>query len=153
MTKQTQQDLVYEDSVVSVTHGAGAVGHLVVRPKNKVKKFQELDDASATRFLLSASYAASILFETLQSEGTNIIVSSDPELRAEVVPRSFKDSIKLEWTPLEVDAEEFKEIANRIKDAADSEPQGQKSKEATPLKKESALSQEDYRVKHLRRLP
>lgn len=158
MTCETckKDDVLYEDEFVKITHGDAVEGHLEVFPKQHIPSFQDLNPEEAARYFFTSSFAATVVFESLEAQGTNIIFHSNPDtphLKADIVPRSFEDGIDVQWQPIELTPDEFSEIAERIRNAGAEDRAQKQGEKQKPLKPKSTLDQEDYRVKHWDRLP
>lgn len=115
------QKLIYEDEkVLCVSPEKPLVpGHLVVYSKEEEKDITKLSRESASHLFFTASFASTAVFEGLKAQGTTMVLKSgtfddNPEQRlsVHVLPRSFDDGLKLQWTPME--GKDLKSVADRI---------------------------------------
>ena len=69
--------------------------------------------------ITTASVTASLLFEGLKAQGTNIILTLDTksDLKTAVIPRFEKDGLELLWEMKQGDLQEIKNTAEKIKQA------------------------------------
>jgi hypothetical protein len=119
------------------------------------------DDLAVVGFCTNVT--ASLLFERLQAQGTNIIISLNKEnSRVDVLARAEDDGLNLIWTPKTLEAAQLNEIAERIKnktflfdkEASPKTVDVEKAAQPAPaVQKESSEEEEDYLVKQLHRIP
>ncbi len=157
--------MVYEDTLVTaeLPEDAATNGHVIVRPRRAVVRLSELPEEESAHLFLVASYAAAILFQGVQAEGTNIIINEDEErLTAHVVARRSDDGLDFRWEPLKLDEAAMKDVAERLHDKAFAlGAQGKEApKEPTapeekpePSALDEAEAEENYLIQQLIRLP
>ncbi len=117
--------LLYEDErVLVVLAKRGMVpGHVEIYSKTEVKLIENLSEEEVVHLFYTASCAASLLFEGLKAQGTNIILKSgrsddNPEggLVVHVLPRKEGDGLPdLCWKPRSADYD-LDSVASKIKD-------------------------------------
>ena len=109
-----------------------------------------------------ASYAATAIFEGLGAEGTNIIISNGkdssqryPHIVLDVLPRKTNDGLDFKWEPKKITPEDMDTIKDKIKDKADVINYKEDKPKAESDEKSSAsiLNEDNYIVRHLRRIP
>ena len=126
---------------------------------------QSRDPSDIALIGFCANVSASLLFERLQAQGTNIIITVEKDTtRVDVLARAENDGLNLLWTPKP--AERIDEIQERIRNKTfffDKESAPPKSAEkptevkhvetkaATP--EPPTHDEEDYLVKQLHRIP
>lgn len=128
------------------------------------KKTDKVEDLSKEEFIYGVSLAkvcASILYESLQPQGTNIIINEEP-LEIVVIARRYDDNINLKWEPTQIEPQEFFNIHEKIRDAAFiigkegiKDEKIKEKKEEEDQKKLIKLEEEkeNYLIKQLIRLP
>ncbi|RME31764.1 HIT domain-containing protein [Candidatus Woesearchaeota archaeon] len=146
--------IVYEDRIVraELVENAAAHGHLAIRAQRAVTTLEELSEEESAHLFQVASYAAAILFQGLQAQGTNIIMNEDEErLTVHVIARKEGDGLDFLWQPKQADEATLTDAYEQIKDAAffigkkkETPPPDSPEQPAPP---ESA--EENYLVKHL----
>lgn len=166
-----KEDIIYEDDYSVVAIANTAIGHMKVYSK-KGKRLSELDDDSVERLFVTASYAATMAFEGLGAQGTNIVINDmnkNEVLCIDVLPRKFEDNIDLLWEPKKMTEQDFMDASKRIKDNCDliehkkanKEKQESKGNDKKIEPKESKNPEEivkkegekDYLMESLRRIP
>ncbi len=108
---------------------------------------------------LTASIAASVLFEKLSAQGTNIILTvKDSEAQADIIARYENDGLDLLWQGKEIDQNQMSTYVDKIKDALDEGAgpvQTSRPKDSPPDAPNPQESSEDdeYLVKQINRIP
>jgi diadenosine tetraphosphate (Ap4A) HIT family hydrolase len=153
--EKENKDMLYEDELGFALLSDATLGHIKVFPKKEVKKVQDLDDATLEHLFLIASYAATVVFETLGAEGTNIVAHSNKDsFYIDVLPRKMNDGLGIRAEPKAIPEAEVEDAKNRIKDKADYIGVEQKDAAPEQISKETKEQDESsYMVKHLDRSP
>src|SRR3989344_3158314 len=131
-----KEDIIYEDDYSVVAIANTTIGHMKVYSK-KGKRLNELDDDSVERLFVTASYAATMAFEGLGAQGTNIVINdmnANEVLCIDVLPRKFEDNIDLLWEPKKMTEQDFMDASKRIKDNCDLIEHKKANKEKTKSK-------------------
>ena len=163
--------IVYEDeAIMAVLSDEPTIfGHLLVFPKQHHPTLEAIDDKIITQLFYAASYAASVLFQGLGAEGTNIIIGNgrhatkNEHLVIDVMPRKANDGLNFRWEPKKLTPEEMEEAMNKIKDKADiikfskeikdTKEKDSKEQKIQEKKEELVFTEDNYIVRHLRRIP
>lgn len=105
----TSSTVLYEDDkILCVLPTAGIVpGHIQIYSKKEEKYIEKLSPEDSVHLFSAASVCASLLFEVLKAQGTNLIVKSgasddnpDGKLCVHILPRKQDDSLQgLLWQP------------------------------------------------------
>lgn len=115
--------VVYEDEHASIVYGHNpiALGHLKIYPKVKVSTLDDLPAKVISHLFSLATRCASLLFDGLQAQGTNIILNEgknanqqDDNICIDVIARAEKDELSFVWQPKQGDMEQIKQIASEI---------------------------------------
>ncbi len=170
----TKKEVVYEDRVArAVMPEKGLTkGHVVVEPRREVSSIEDLPGEIRSHLFYIASYSATVLFESLDADGTNIVLNeggSDGEgLRLDVVARYEDDSIDFLWDSEQASPESLSEMQSKLKketfyideeeDQDRSEPGGGRDSPREHDDKgesgvEDAEAEDEYLVKQLKRVP
>ena len=114
------EQVVYQDKIVKIVlpKSASVQGHLQVKPQKNLSKISEFSKEEAEHFFYTCSYTATLLFELMKAEGTNIIVNESKGVVADVVARKSDDVLDFTWQPLTIDEGEMNSALNSIKDNA-----------------------------------
>ena len=174
INKKVEAKIVYEDAAVMaiLSDEPTIFGHLLVFPKQHHTTLEEVDDKVTTQLFYVASYAATAIFEGLGAEGTNIIICNGkessqryPHLVIDVLPRKTNDGLNLKWEPKKLTPEEMDNIKDKIKDKADliklgggeggegGEPAASKTTSESLESNELAYDEENYLLRHIKRIP
>ena len=148
---------IYEDDVCTAVMADAVLGHIQIMPKKKVKELHQLEPKEVSHLFRVATYASTVIFETLQLHGTNILVNTlKPELVIDVVPRKQDDDFDLQWERKPMQEEELAQVAKQIKDKTDYIGVEKPSAEVKEAKKEELSEEEgvvNYMLKQLERIP
>lgn len=108
---------IYDDALIEISlpEKGAVMGHIIITPKKEAKTVDELSSAVMEHLSYGASYAATVLFESLGAHGTNIILNEDP-VRVEVLARKQDDGFDILWTPKQLDAAAMTSAEEKIKD-------------------------------------
>lgn len=105
-----------------------------------------------------ANVAASLLFERMQAQGTNIIFTlSQNDATSDVLARHENDGLNLQWTPKPADPSQLNDVQERIRNRTffigKKQPEIKEQKE--PIQQAPTITddEEDYLVKQLHRIP
>jgi hypothetical protein len=125
--------------------------------------YPEGNDSDAGVVGFTASMAASVMFERLQAQGTNILISLDDEkgVRVDILARKQNDGVNLQWTPAQVEPAQMESIRESLSDAffsASSEEESLVAKpgpstqlETSKTEKKEPSSDDDECTEHLRK--
>jgi len=148
---------IYEDDVCTAVLADAALGHIQVIPKKKVKEMHELEPKEVSHVFRVASYASTVIFETLQLHGTNILVNTlKPQLVIDVLPRKQDDGLELQWERKPMQEEELAQVQKTIKDKTDYIGVEKPPTEIAEAKKEELSEEEgvvNYLLKQIQRIP
>ncbi|MBC8495731.1 HIT domain-containing protein [archaeon] len=159
--------VLYEDDIAAAVlpANAAAKGHIIILPKRKVKYIEELSEEESEHIFYVSSYAATVLFESLGAQGTNIITNEGEEFYIDVVARKQDDGLNFQWQPKQLHTPEMdsvmSSISNKIVIDQDSKPSKEPSMsepQHPPKIKEQPSDvmsdeEENYLLKQLDRIP
>jgi hypothetical protein len=150
--------------VEEIPENGAAKGHVRFALKSKAP-----DDIALVGFC--ANIAASLLFERLQAQGTNIVITlRKDDAGVDVLARHENDGVNLTWTPKPADPASLAQVQERISNKTFLLTQ-KKDAPAAPIKTVAAEDsrpkdmpnpadrekmseeEEDYLVKQLHRIP
>ncbi len=145
--------IIYEDEFATIVFGLNpaALGHLKVFPKPKVAVIEDLPAKHVAHIFTLATRCASLLFDGLQAQGTNIILNegknanqTDDNICIDVIARAEGDGLKFNWEFKQGNYELVKQTASEISSkvivyekpaeiaSATSQPPQQVKKESLP---------------------
>jgi diadenosine tetraphosphate (Ap4A) HIT family hydrolase len=110
-------NVAYSDKVCVLKLGDRSLnaGHTRIISKKK-ETLRQVNVDELTHLFTISSYTASVLFETLKAQGTNIILNQAENLEISIVPRFENDGLGLMWEMKQGDSEKVQAAANKIKD-------------------------------------
>jgi hypothetical protein len=119
------------------------------------------DPADVALLGLCANITASLLFEKLQAQGTNIILNLAKDTRVDVLARTEGDGINLLWIPKPMEQQQLTDTQERIRNKAffigKAAQVAQKDELTTPVlttkEPDVEVDEEDEMIKHLHRVP
>ncbi len=132
-------------------------GHIILEPKNIYQSVDEINAEEFVQYCEMANVCASILFEELQSPGTNILIRDGPNSGSknvlfEIIARFENDGLNFLWEPKQIDQSEFEQIAQKIKDSVII-GETKQQKPATQQKTEQDDISQNLFYRELNRLP
>ncbi len=151
-----ESEYAYEDEICYAELGKGVVGHVKIYSKKKVKKLEDLTADEVHHLFTVASYTATVVFESLGAQGTNILCNNSKnsdELCIEIVPRNFSDDLDFQWPPKKFDDSEMQSISSRIKERAFFIGKEKPKKETEEVKKENHRVHSETYVRQMKRMP
>ena len=113
----------------------------------------EEEDVLAAAFC--ASVSASVLFEKLQAQGSNIIFNLGEKGTIDVLARKENDGLSLQWQPKEVADNRMQQLQDRLQEKFAGAPATQSTPQKPAPKKAPVEEPEDeeYLVKQITRIP
>ncbi len=162
---QDRAKKIYEDDkvVALLSDTPCTVGHVMVASKDHHPIIQEVPDPVVAHIFKVASKISSVVFEQLGAHGTNLLVRNGipagqefAHFMVHVVPRRENDGLPIKWQPMEVSDEQLSTLELQLKEQASGMGAFEKEKQKPiEIKKEENVmaGDEDYRIRHLNRLP
>jgi len=161
---------VYEDKeVLAILHTTPAsVGHILVMPKEHSAIFEQLSEFVTGRLFQVTNKLSSVIFESLQMEGTNIIVDNGiaagqkwPHFTINLIPRRTGDNLNFQWSIKQFNDDEMSTAELKLNNETKriSEPEIIEEEVApSPVieKKVDRMhgdEEDNYLIRQLRRLP
>lgn len=126
---------IYEDDelIAALEINPASLGHTIVFPKKHVSVLAQLKDVS--NLFNKSNKIASVLFETLKAQGTNILVSNGPaagqiipHLVVEIIPRFDKDKISFNLPRKKASEGELDKLLSSLKGKLVAEKRDEKPK-------------------------
>lgn len=134
--------IIYEDekALCLVSKNAVAPGHMEIYSKVEEKDLEKLSPEDTTHLFSVASFAASIVFDALGAQGTNIIVKSgiaddNPggKLCLHVIPRKMEDKLQYFLWETKEPSYDLDKIQEKIKEKTWKLSLKKKEKTAAPV--------------------
>jgi len=154
--------VVYEDDLcLAILHESPAnYGHTLVMPKEHFTIMELVPDKIIEHLFTIANMISTALFETLNLQGTNVVVNNgveagqkDPHFVINIIPRTENDGINFEWKAEPANEDNLKTAELKLKEFG---IQMAPKEEKEPMKVEEHIEQvddEDYMFKQLRKIP
>ena len=160
-----KEGLVYEDDKVAalIAPVPAVPGHVWVVPKKHAATLDQVPDAVMADLFVKVNKLTIALFDSVKPEGTNVLVQNGtgagqvlPHVIAHLLPRVQGDGLNVQWKPRQLSDDEMGMAELALREAASSIGVFEKEPEA-PVEvekpKELTVSEEDYLIRQLRRLP
>ena len=165
--KEKKALIVYEDDnlIAILPSKPAAIGHIKIMPKQHFSKLEELSDDLVEELFFLANFSSASVFESLQAQGTNIILNEgNDHLAIDVIPRKENDGLDFMWKPKQLSPEEMDDVFNKVKDSAFTVGKGgdDEKKEEKPVEVQEekndviqipAEDKTNYLIKQLQRIP
>jgi len=160
--------LYEDDKIVVLLHTVPAAqGHILIMPKEHYPIIEQVPDYIVSHAFTYANRMSTLLFETLNIQGTNILVHNGIEAGQEaahfmihVIPRMQDDGLNLQWQPKQVADEEMETLVLLLQEETKSIGQfEEEKKEVEVLQKpemEGVKEEKDkknYMLEHIQRKP
>lgn len=156
---------IYEDEkvIAFIKEKPSALGQITLVSKEHFPILEQVPDFIVDHLLVIANKLSSALFDSLNIQGTNILINNGvtagqkhSHFSINIIPRTENDNINLEWKPKQLDEEEMSTVELKLKEhtAHIGAFEKEKKQESIPeTKKEVIQDEENYLVKQLRRIP
>lgn len=150
------------DVVVAVRDKVVIPGQITVFPKEHHTILEMVPEEILQQCAILANKVSAAVFESLGSQGTNILVRNGlgagqdvPHFSIEIIPRKENDKLKLDWKPRQLMEDEVEMthgvLLAAIEEAKSSPRKEEKKKEKKEIKK--VEGKENYLLKSIRRIP
>ncbi len=163
---ESKKGLLYEDerAAVLLAPNPATLGHVLVVPKEHHPILEQVPDFVAGHLFNVANKVSSAIFESLNIQGTNVIIENGvaagqslPHVSLNVVPRLQNDNMNLSWQPKQLSEEEMSTVELKVKDftkvIGDFEREKPKPIELDRAPNMISEEKENYLLKQLRRIP
>ena len=161
---------MFEDDVfVVVLHPRPSFqGHTLIIPKKHTNILEQIPDKDISRMFFLANKVSSSLFESLNIQGTNILIENgiaagqdQSHVSMHIIPRVDGDKVGLVWQTKTLDEEQMSTVELTIKEEVgrtafvDKDTASvQEAKRHTDIKpKQMKHDEENYLIKSLTRIP
>lgn len=165
ITNKIPSKKIYEDeTLIAILDINGAnPGHCFVIPKQHYPIIEQVPDREIGKIFNTANKLSTAIFETLNVQGTNILVANGipagqtvAHFMVNVIPRTENDGINLQWEPKKIEEEEMSTIELKLKEQTKNiilhkEPKPEPS--ITHHPKNSISEDEDSFSKQITRIP
>ena len=157
---------IYEDdkSFAFLSPNPSTIGHIVVIPKKHYPIIEQVPDSELAHSFEIANKLSTVLFDSLNIQGTNIIAENGipsgqkvAHFAMNIIPRREKDGLNFEWQPKQLNEEEMSTVELKLKEAINTTAIIEEEK-AEPInleKKNKKISDDEgnYLTRQLRRIP
>ncbi|MFH1173926.1 MAG: HIT family protein [archaeon] len=119
-------------------------GHLILAPRKHHVILEELSAEELSVLFGAANKISSLLFDSLQAHGTNLLVRNGipagqdvGHIVIDIIPRWKTDNLNLQWPPQQLPADVFEKSFSRLTAELEGNIPGHKPKEETYVMDES----------------
>jgi len=158
-------EIIMEDNdiVVIMPQNAISKGHIIVVPKQKYIILEQIPDPLLQKMFQVSNKLSSVLFDTMQCQGTNILIQNgiaagqkNSQFSINIIPRFDNDKINFEWKPKQVAETDLVEFQKRMDDtntAENAEKYLEDKKNELKEKKDVEITpdEDNYLIKSLTR--
>jgi len=168
-----QKEVIYEDDkvVAFLPEMPAAAGHIIIVPKIHAPIMEAISDDILGYMSLIANKISIAVFESIKSEGTNMIIHNGvaagqevPHFSINIITRRSGDGLSFEWPTKHLDEEEMATVELQLKEELSKLPEkpkeekkveakDQKVEEKTEKKETEEEKEESYLLRQLRRMP
>ncbi|MEM4337103.1 MAG: HIT family protein [Candidatus Woesearchaeota archaeon] len=166
VTGKVKTKKLYEDeNILAILNPTPVTfGHSLIFPKNHHILIQQIPEEVFKKMFFIAQQISGIIFEATGAEGSNIVISEGvvagqkhAHAIIHIIPRKKDDGLNFEWAQKQIPEEYMEKIFGLLKVPQNNEnfQEKQKTEEITATKQEEPEKEkkEDYRIRHLRRIP
>lgn len=164
--------ILYQDAqVVILLHRMPSTsGHMLLLPREHYAIFEQVPDYVVAKLFIMANKMSTLLFDSLNIQGTNILVANGveagqeaPHVALNVVGRVEGDGLSMQWQPKQLSDEEMGTIELMLKEECKNIGEFEQEKTA-PINLDAQKAEphgetphmshgENYLLKHIRRIP
>jgi len=108
--------LAADDNVAILSASTAAPSVLVVAKQHN--QLSELSRQAQEHLFTTASSLSSLIFDSIQAQGTNIIIQDTAHAAALVIARTEQDNLDLRWKPNKASPEDLQATAKRVSEEA-----------------------------------
>lgn len=151
-----KERIIYEDDIAAaiLVKNACAKGHIQIIPKRPVHKIEELSEEECEHIFRIASSTATVIFETIGAQGTNIISNEDDGFSIDVIARKQDDGLNFQWKPKQLPTNEMDAVMSSIAGKMMLEETTPKNPPKIEDQPQDKLDGDDnYLIKQLERIP
>jgi histidine triad (HIT) family protein len=157
--------LIYEDDIcISILHENPAnYGHALVIPKQHHIIIEEIPDKIVEHLFSIANLISSTLFESLNIQGTNILVNNgtsagqeNPHFIINIIPRTENDGINFEWSAKPAAEGDLKTAELKLNQYTKGIVFSEDAQKPVEIKKEPEeliVDEESYMIRQLKKIP
>ena len=161
--------VLFQDKEIAVMlHPRPALkGHVMVVPKEHYAIMEQIPHEVIAKMMVHASRTSLVLFEQLKAQGANVLIQNGiaagqtiPHTVIQVLPRYGGDGISLTWDPQEASENDLKEMEIKLKEESQHMNIQKEVVHQHPIeerkeqpRKDQNDQEENYLIKHLRRVP
>ena len=162
-----ENERIFEDetAIVALSSKPASPGHVLVIPKEHFTILEQIPDFIAGHLFSVANKISTTIFERMRVNGTNVIAQNGiaagqkiAHFALNVIPRTENDGLGFNWPPVEASEEELDTVQLQLKEESKGIGDFEREKKE-PIKIEDEKkelisgSEEDYKLRQLRRLP
>jgi len=162
-----EAETIYEDKqVMAVLHlKPASPGQIIIFTKEHQPILEQVPDPLVSHAFKVANKLSTVLFESLNIQGTNIIVRNGtaagqviPHFSIDIIPRSENDGLNFQWQPLQISKDETETALLQLKEYTENIHPDMFGKETKKVKISTEpikldKDKENYLIKQLTRVP
>ncbi len=164
LIKNKKKVILEDNDVVAMLHPRPATaGHIIIVPKQHIPIIENCPDSTVGKIFNLANKISTIVFESLQAHGTNMLVQngvaagqSSAHFMLHVIPRRENDGLNFQWQPKKSSDDELSTAELQLKEHTGKIGIEKEDKKPIEVKKEEIeeiSGEENYLIKQLERIP
>ena len=157
LERQSQIIASSQDVVIAVKDKVVIPGQIIVFPKEHFPIMELVPEPILQQCLILANKVSIAVFESLGSQGTNIVVRNGlgagqevAHFAIEIIPRKEEDGLKLQWEPRQLPEYELERTFEQLLEGVEVAKNQAKEVKVEPTKKKSSG---DFLIKSQIRIP
>ncbi|HLC51695.1 MAG TPA: HIT family protein [Candidatus Nanoarchaeia archaeon] len=150
------------DAVVAVRDKVVTPGQITIFPKEHYPIMEMVPEEVLQQCAILANKVSIAVFESLSSQGTNILVRNGlgagqdvAHFGIEIIPRKEGDGLNFDWKPRQLMEDEIEMVHTTLLEAVEESRSSPKKEEKRDDKKEIKIveGKENYLLKSIKRIP
>lgn len=159
---------IYEDDdlIAILDENPFSDGHVLMMPKEHYPIFENVPDETVEKLAHLTNKLSTVVFEALGVQGTNVLINNGIDAGQEfshfminLIPRKEGDKIDFNWKTKQLTVEEMSTIELNLKNETssvgvfDTKKEPEKFIQEEPQVIETEDEDENYLIKHIKRIP
>ncbi|MFH1506325.1 MAG: HIT domain-containing protein [archaeon] len=161
------KNVLYKDKDIAIVipELPASFGHLKIYPVDHFTIIEQVPDKLVEKMFITANKISTILFETMNAQGSNILVQNgtaagqtENHFSIDIVARKEGDNINLQWTPLKLSDDDMATALLKLEEHSKKIGFEDEKPETVEIQEESEIisdlhEEDNYQLKQLERIP
>ena len=151
-TKKQSELKIYQDSKCTafLAKNPAILGHIKIIPNQHIPIIEQIPDFIIDHMLVIANKISSTLFDSLNIQGTNILINNGisagqeiPHFTINIIPRTENDNLNFNWEPKPVSEDDMNTIVLKLKEHTKNIGAFENEEKQTPIESSQPSQQLD----------